>query len=220
MDCIHHTNRPHPPPGRRNSFFTISNVSSMISVTIVPKKHTLTSGQNKLTSHHIPRETYLDWFCISFPNFFFNCIILYSQFTVVLPSYGPARRHSHAICEHQVLLARFFRQHAAAQRWWRTGHVQKTLLTGRRRGVNGTGLRQWGMQGYTQDLRGLADTSYLSIYLLRRARRSLHLYPPKHGDRPHTAEFIRSSVVPITTTAAVAVTRYAAVAYRSPVTTL
>ena len=37
---------------------------------------------------------------------------------------------------------------------------------------------------------GVADTRYLSIYLLRRARRNLHFDPPKLGDRPPTVEFI------------------------------
>ena len=65
----------------------------------------------------------------------------------------------------------------------------------------------------------VADTRYLSIYLLRRARRNLHFDAPKLGDRPPTGELIRSSFVPLTTTAAFAVTTYAAVAYRSPVAT-
>ena len=65
----------------------------------------------------------------------------------------------------------------------------------------------------------MADTRYLSIHLLRRARRNLHFDPPKLGDRPPTGELIRSSFVPLATTAAVAVTTYAAVAYRSPVAT-
>ena len=36
----------------------------------------------------------------------------------------------------------------------------------------------------------MADTRYLSIYLLRRARRNLHSDPPKLGDRPPTSELI------------------------------
>ena len=36
---------------------------------------------------------------------------------------------------------------------------------------------------------GVVDTRYLSIELLRRARRNLHFDPPKLGDRPPTGEF-------------------------------
>ena len=66
---------------------------------------------------------------------------------------------------------------------------------------------------------GLADTRHLFINLLRSARGNLHCDPPKLGDRPPTGELIRSSFVPLTTAATVAVTTYAAVAYRSPVAT-
>ena len=44
--------------------------------------------------------------------------------------------------------------------------------------------------------RCVADTRYLSIYLLRRASRNLHFDPPKLGDRPPTSELIRSSFAP------------------------
>ena len=64
----------------------------------------------------------------------------------------------------------------------------------------------------------VADTRYLSICLLRRARRNLYFYPPKLGDRPPTGELIRSFVL-LATTAAVTVTTYAAVVHGSPVTT-
>ena len=41
---------------------------------------------------------------------------------------------------------------------------------------------------------GVADTRYLSIYLLRRVRRNhLHFDPPKLGDRPPTGELIAPS---------------------------
>ena len=64
--------------------------------------------------------------------------------------------------------------------------VQKKQLKSSRRGANGTRLRQWGKQGYTQvwQIPGM----YLSIYLLRRARRNPHFDPPKLGDRPPTGE--------------------------------
>ena len=72
--------------------------------------------------------------------------------------------------------------------------------------------------GYT--LSGIADTRYLSIYRLRRARRNLHFDPPKLGHHPPAGELV-SPLYPLTTTAAVAVavTTYAAVAYRLPVAT-
>ena len=38
--------------------------------------------------------------------------------------------------------------------------------------------------------RCVADTRYLSIYLLRRARRNVHFDPPNLGDRPSTGELI------------------------------
>ena len=44
----------------------------------------------------------------------FLCMILYSQFSVVLPLYGPARRHSIMEYLSIVQCSRFFRQHAAA----------------------------------------------------------------------------------------------------------
>ena len=37
---------------------------------------------------------------------------------------------------------------------------------------------------------GVADTRYLLIYLLRRARRNLHFDPPKLGDRSPTGELV------------------------------
>ena len=70
-----------------------------------------------------------------------------------------------------------------------SGDVQDMLRRDcSRRGVNGTRLRRWGLQGYTQVC--VADTRYLSIYLVRRARRNLDFYPPKLGDRPPTGELI------------------------------
>ena len=68
---------------------------------------------------------------------------------------------------------------------------------------------------------GVADTRCLSIYLLRRAIRNLHFDPRKLGDRPPTGELIAPLYHSLLqyTTAAVAVTAYAAVAYRSPVAT-
>ena len=62
---------------------------------------------------------------------------------------------------------------------------------------------------------GVADTQYISIFILRCSRRNLHYDPPKLGHRPPTPG--GSSFVSLTTTAAVAATTYAAVAYRSPV---
>ena len=59
----------------------------------------------------------------------------------------------------------------------------------------------------------------LYTYLLMAARRNLRSDQTKLCDRPPTGELIRSSVVPLTTTAAIAVTTYAAVAYKSPVAT-
>ena len=59
----------------------------------------------------------------------------------------------------------------------------------------------------------MADTQNLSTYLLRRASRNLSFNPPKLGNRPPTGGLMRSSFVPLTTTAAVAVTTYTASAY-------
>ena len=66
-----------------------------------------------------------------------------------------------------------------------------------RRGVNGTRLRQWGVQGYAQkwQIPGI----YRSIYLLRGARRTYTLIHSKLGDRPPTGELTRRSFVPLTT---------------------
>ena len=102
------------------------------------------------------------------------------------------------------------------QQWWRTGHVQKNLSTGSRRGVNGTRHRQRRLQGYP--LVGVADARCLAIYLLRGARRNLYFDPPKLGDRPPTSELI-PLYHSLRLLAAVAVTTYAGVAYRSPVAT-
>ena len=52
---------------------------------------------------------------------------------------------------------------------------------------------------------GVADTRYLSIYLLRRAKRNLPFDPPKLGDRPPTSELIAPLYHPLLI-AAVAVT--------------
>ena len=55
-------------------------------------------------------------------------MILYSQFSVVLPLYGPAHRHS--IMKYVSSNVRDFFDSMLQQQWWRTVHVQKKLLTG------------------------------------------------------------------------------------------
>ena len=98
------------------------------------------------------------------------------------------------------------------QQWRRTGHVQNKLLTGSGRGVNGTRLRQWGLQGYTQvwQIPGI----YRSINLLMRARRNLHFDPPSLATvHLRASSHVDPSYHSLRTTAAVAITTYAAVAY-------
>ena len=53
------------------------------------------------------------------------------------------------------------------QQWWRTGYVQEKLLTGSRRGVNGTRLRHWGLQGYSQVWQQAGDGAALHRPLVR-----------------------------------------------------
>ena len=72
------------------------------------------------------------------------------------------------------------------QQRWRTGHVQRKVLTGSRRGSMAPGFVSVVGTVYTS----VADTRYLSIYLLRRARRNVHFDPPNLGDRPSTGELI------------------------------
>ena len=55
---------------------------------------------------------------------------------------------------------------------------------------------------------GVAETRYLSVCLLRRARRNVHFDPRKLGDRPPTYGRAHGSLVPLTSTAPVAVTTY------------
>ena len=64
----------------------------MICVAIVPKVQYPHIKANNARSFG---KTYYTWF-FNFcqPFFFFLCMILYSQFSVVLPLSGPARRHS------------------------------------------------------------------------------------------------------------------------------
>ena len=134
---------------------------------------------------------------------------MYTHFSVVLLLFGPARTHSimRYVCEyrvHCIKCSRFFRQHAAAAV---VACGACTEETGSKRGVNGTRLRQWGLQGYTPvsiDPSG-EEGKKGPISLSPQARR-----PSSYG-RAH------SSFVPLTTNAAVAVTTYAAVVYRSPV---
>ena len=76
---------------------------------------------------------------------------MYTHFSVVLLLFGPARTHSimRYVCEyrvHCIKCSRFFRQHAAAAV---VAYGACTEETGSKRGVNGTRLRQWGLQGYT-----------------------------------------------------------------------
>ena len=67
------------------------------------------------------------------------------------------------------------------------GHVQKKLLTGSRRGVNGTRLRQWWLEGYTQVWQ--IPGTYRSIGLGGKEN-NLHFDPPKLGNRPPRGELI------------------------------
>ena len=45
---------------------------------------------------------------------------------------------------------------------------------------------------------GVEDARYLSIYMLRKARRNLHFHPPNQAWRPSTYERAHSSFVPLT----------------------
>ena len=67
-------------------------------------------------------------------------MILYSQFSVVLP----LQAFHHAICEYHN---RNFFDSMLEQQWWRTGHVQKKLLTGSSRGVMVPGSVSGGCRG-------------------------------------------------------------------------
>ena len=99
-----------------------------------------------------------------------------------------------AICEYRVLMIAIFSTVAYRTR----------TETGSRPRVHSTRGRQWLLQGYTQV--GVPDTRYLSINLLRRARRNLYFDPPKlQAWRPSTYRRAHSSFVPVNI-AAVAVT--------------
>ena len=70
------------------------------------------------------------------------------------------------------------------QQWWRTGYVQEKLLTGSRRGVNGTRLRHWGLQGYSQVWQQAGDGAALHRPLVR-------FYVAQGGGRPSTVPYVQ-----------------------------
>ena len=75
------------------------------------------------------------------------------------------------------------------QQLWRAGHVQKKLLTGSRRGVNGTRIPQCGLQGYTGVT--ICGRHPVSIDLSAEVgKKTLHFGLPKLGDRPPAGELI------------------------------
>ena len=61
------------------------------------------------------------------------------------------------------------------------------------------------LQVYTPDTGGIEDARYLSMYMLRKARRNL-FFSSAQASRPSTYQGAQSSFVPPTTTAAVAFT--------------
>ena len=122
-------------------------------------------------------------------------MILYSQFSVVLPLYSPARMHSIVQYVRIDRSLRFIRQHDAAavfffdsmmqQQWCHTGHLPKKSLASdvlmAPSSVSGgcKGIHRCGRYQVSSDLDLSADEGKI-----------LHFVPPRRGDRLCTGELI------------------------------